>query len=309
MAPRLILALLAAAALAGCLGASARTPEGVVERFYAKRIDLEIAGAPTPDELEAVAPYLTPELHRLLEDAAALREREAVAAPDEKPPFADGDLFSSLFEGPTAFRVVDDQARGDTHRIAVRFTSRQKNENESVSWQDTIVVVPDDGEYAIADVEYGGKWKFATQGTLKSNLERALAQPGSSKCLPPVPSTWTVTGHAPLGFSAMSDAEADDWNGSRLTIAQDRVTFRDDACEGPSFTTTEMAPGKFEEEFRDSPDALKLPRGPICVTRIGCADGEARPGNLLVRGRGELLLLWDGVWFRATQAGKGESTR
>jgi hypothetical protein len=174
MAPRLILALLSAATLAGCLGASARTPTGVVERFYAKRIDLDIAGAPTPDELEALAPYVTPELHRLLEEASALREREAAAAPDEKPPFADGDLFSSLFEGPTAFRVVDDQERGDTHRVAVRFTSRQKS--ESVSWQDTVIVVPDDGDFAIADVEYGGKWKFATQGTLKSNLERALAR-------------------------------------------------------------------------------------------------------------------------------------
>jgi hypothetical protein len=298
MAPRLILVLLAAAALAGCFGASARTPTGVVESFYAKRIDLEIAGAPTPHELEAVAPYLTPELHRLLEEAGALRERDAAATPDEKPPFADGDLFSSLFEGPTAFRVVDDQERGDTHRIAVRFTSRQKS--DSVSWQDTVVVVPDDGEFAIADVEYGGRWKFAAQGTLRSNLERALAQPGPSKCQLPVPSTWIVTGHAALGFSAMSDAEADDWNGSRLAIARDRMTFRDDACESPSFTTGDMAPDKFEEEFRDSPDALQLPRGPICVTRIACADGAPRPGNLLVHGRGELLLLWDGVWFRAT---------
>ena len=302
MAARLILVLLAAATLGGCFGASARTPTGVVERFYAKRIDLKIAGAPTPDELEAVAPYLDPELHRLLEEAGALREREAAATPDEKPPFADGDLFSSLFEGPTAFRVVDDQERGDSHRIAVRFTSRQKN--ESVSWQDTVVVVPDDGEYAIADVEYGGKWKFATQGTLKSNLERALAQP-RSRCQAPVPGTWTITGHAALGFSAMSDAEADDWNGSRLTIADDRVTFRGAVCASPSFTTSEMAPDKFEEEFRDSPDALKLPPGAVCVIRIACTDEGPMPGSLLVQGRRELLLLWDGVWFRATpQRGK-----
>ena len=298
MASRLILALVAAAALSGCFGASARTPEGVVERFYAKRIDLEIAGAPTPDELEAVAPYLTPELHRLLEEAGALREREAAATPGEKPPFADGDLFSSLFEGPTAFRIVDDQERGDTHRIAVRFTSRQKK--ESVSWQDTVVVVPDDGDFAIADVEYGGKWKFATQGTLKSNLERALARPRSA-CQAPVPSTWVVTGHSAPGISAMPPEEARAWNGSVLTLGRDRMTFRDGVCTSPSFTNREVARPQFEEEFRVSPDALKLPPGAICVIRVACFGEGAMPGELLVHGGDELLLFWDGVWFRGTR--------
>ena len=297
MAPRLIVVLLAGA-LSGCLGASARTPEGVVERFYAKRIDLKIAGAPTPDELQAVAPYLTPELHRLLEEAGTLREREAAATPDEKPPFADGDLFSSLFEGPTAFRVVDDRVRDDTHRIAVRFTSRQKG--ESVSWQDTVVVVPDDGEYAIADVEYGGKWKFATQGTLKSNLERALARP-RSRCHALVPSSWTITGHTIQGISAMSDAEADNWNGAVLTLARTRVTFRHDGCRSPTYTTKEIPPEEFEAEFHTSPDTLTLPPGAVCVTRMACGDQGPMPGSLLVHGRGELLLLWDGVWFRATR--------
>jgi hypothetical protein len=300
MAPRLIVVLLAGA-LVGCFGASARTPEGVVERFYAKRIDLKIAGAPTPDELQAVAPYLTPELHRLLEEAGALREREAAATPDEKPPFADGDLFSSLFEGPTAFRVVDDQERDDTHRIAVRFTSRQKS--DSVSWQDTVIVVPDDGEYAIADVEYGGKWKFATQGTLKSNLERALARP-RSRCHALVPSSWTITGHTMQGISAMSDAEADNWHGAVLALARSRVAFRDDGCRSPTYTTKEMPPEEFAAEFDTSPDALKLPSGAVCVTRMECGDEGPMPGSLLVHGRGELLLLWDGVWFRATRQRK-----
>lgn len=301
MAPRLILALLSATVLTGCFGAAARTPTGLVERFYEKRIDLEITGAPTADELEALAPYLTPELYRLLEEAGALRDREAAAAPDEKPPFADGDLFSSLFEGPTGFRIVDEQAQGDRHRIAVRFTSTHGG--ESVGWQDTIVVVPDDGEHAIDDVEYGGKWKFATRGTLRANLQRALAQK-RSLCRGLVPSTWVVMGHSMSGISAMSEEEADVWNGAVLTITRDRVTFRDDACAGPSFTTKEMPRAEFEDEFRDSPDALKLPAGAICVTEIECAGAARMPGQVLVHGRSELLLLWDGVWFRATEQGR-----
>jgi hypothetical protein len=36
------------------------------------------------------------------------------------------------------------------------------------------------------------------------------------------------------------------------------------------------------------------------VTDVSCAGEKLMPGTLLVHGDGELLLLWDGVWFRAS---------
>ena len=297
MAARLIIALL----LSGCVGATTRTPTGVVERFYATRIDSQMSGAPTPEELESVAPYLTPELQELLADAGKLRDHEAAASPDEKPAFADGDLFSSLFEGPTAFRVVRDEPQGGMHRVAVRFT--YAHASETVSWQDTVVVVPQGESYAIADVEYAGNWEFASRGTLKSNLKRTLEQPLAA-CPAPVPTTWVITGHTAPGVSAMSEGEANAWRGAVLTLTRERVTFRDDVCAGPTFTAKEMTRAEFAEEFRVSADALGLPPDPICVTEISCVDDTPLPSSLLVHGRGELLLLWDGVWFRATRRRK-----
>jgi hypothetical protein len=290
VAARLILALL----LSGCVGGGARTPTGVVERFYELRIDSEMSGAPTPDEFEAIEPYLTPELHGLLEEAGKQRDLEAAAAPDEKPAFADGDLFSSLFEGPTAFRVVGERPRGDARRVAVRFTSRHGP--ESVSWEDTVVVVPQDGDWAIADVEYSGSWEFASRGTLKSNLRRALDRPRAA-CHALVPTTWVVTGHTAPGIAAMSDDEAEAWHGDELTITREQLTFRDDDCEPPTFANRELSRAKFEDEFGVPADELRLAPGAICVTEVACPDGPM-PGTLLVHGRNELLLLWDGVWFQ-----------
>ena len=290
MAARLILALL----LSGC--AATQTPTRVVERFYATRIDSRMTGAPTPAELESVAPYLTPELRDLLAEARMLHDQEEVAASDEKPAFAEGDFFSSLFEGPTAFRVVgDDGGKVGAHRVAVRFT--YANAAAALSWQDTVVVVHQEGGWAIADVEYEGDWDFASRGTLRSNLKGALRR--STACHELASTTWVVTGHTAPGVSAMSDAEADAWNGSVLALGHDRVTFRDSVCAKPTFETRQLTHTEFVSAYRVSGDALKLPAGAICVTDVSCADDRLMPGTLLVHGDGELLLLWDGVWFRA----------
>jgi len=292
VATRLIVALL----LSGCLGGVSRTPTGIVERFYATRIASQMSGAPTPEELESIAPYLTPELRQLLEEARELRDHEAAASPDEKPAFADGDLFSSLFEGPTAFRVAGDQSQGGVHRVAVRFTYAEGS--DTVSWEDRVVVVPQADGYAIADVEYAGDWDFASRGTLAANLKLALARPRGA-CQALVPSTWVVIGHTAPGVSAMTEGEANAWNGAVLRLGRARVTFRDDACARPTFTTKKMTRAEFADEFRVSADALRLPPEAVCVTEVSCADDAPRPSSLLVQGRGELLLLWDGVWFRA----------
>jgi len=289
VAARLIVALLL---LSGC--AATRTPTGVVERFYAERIDSKMTGAPTPAELASVAPYLTPELRGLLADANTLREREAAAAPDEKPPFADGDLFSSLFEGPTTFQVTKDEPKENGHLVTVRFTY------ETVTWEDVVVVAPADGGWAIADIEYLGDWDFAPRGTLRSNLEHALGRTPAG-CPSPVPSQWIVMGHTAPGISAMSDAEADRWNGAVLTLGRHRMKFRDDACTRATFATRAMKPEEFAANFRVSPDALGLAPGPVCVTQVSCGDGVPRPGSTLVHGRDGLLLLWDGVWFRTAR--------
>jgi hypothetical protein len=71
-------------------------------------------------------------------------------------------------------------------------------------------------------------------------------------------------------------------------MTRERITFR----------ARELTRREFAEEFHVAAESLALPRGPVCVTEIACADGARMPGSRLVHGRDELLLPWDGVWFR-----------
>jgi hypothetical protein len=159
------------------------SPADAVRALYAELMDRRVSGAPTEDQLVALRPLISTELHDLLREARRLRDDEADAHPDEKPPFAEGDLFTSLFEGATGFEIIGDEggrdgagrdgAGGDDlHRIPVRFSYGR--ETPAFVWTDTVVVLRERGRWVVGDVRYGGAWDFANGGGLVDGLRGAL---------------------------------------------------------------------------------------------------------------------------------------
>jgi hypothetical protein len=162
-------------AVAACRSQPEADPKAVVQQFYSATIAGKVSGAPTTEQLATLAPYLSDTLHALLVAARKRNETDAARAPDEKPAFAEGDLFSSLFEGPNAVEVLADSARGAARVATVRMT--HTGATPAVTWIDHVVLVRGKRGYVIDDVEYGGPWDFASKGTLKSSLATALATP------------------------------------------------------------------------------------------------------------------------------------
>jgi hypothetical protein len=144
-------------------------PSDVVVQFY---VTLELTGVrtlPDPRAMPALEPYLTPELYAGLQHARHQRDSAAAASPTEKPPFADGNLFSSLFEGHSTYVVQKTAARGDTVAVPVAFSNT--DQTPAVQWTDTLVVVNTavDGaepRWRVADLRYGGDWEFGYRGSL-----------------------------------------------------------------------------------------------------------------------------------------------
>ena len=162
-------------ALTGCARAASDSPTQVVASFYQARLAPRIDGAPSESELARIAPFISDTLRALLVAARELRDREAARAPDEKPPFADGDLFSSLFEGPSRFEVLSDTPGLPPDRVAVQLGSG--TDTAAVSWADRAVVRSVNGRYVIDDIEFGGTWPFANIGSTRGMLESGLATP------------------------------------------------------------------------------------------------------------------------------------
>ena len=165
--------LLVSLAAIGCQSAPAPNATSVVQQFYRTVIADSVSGAPTQKQLADVSPYLSDTLKSLLVAVRKRNDADVSRAPDEKPSFAEGDLFSSLFEGPNAAEVIADSARGPARVATVRMT--YTGATPAVTWTDRVVLVLQNGHYVIDDIEYGGTWDFATKGTLKSTLGAALA--------------------------------------------------------------------------------------------------------------------------------------
>jgi hypothetical protein len=171
--------------LLGSCAPAAQDPSAAdaVRDFYAAVRETGTTGAPSDAQLRSLAPFLGSELRDLLAKAGALRDAEAAAAPAEKPPFAEGDLFSSLFEGHTRMEILSStpDARGEL--VEVRLTYERTP--PPVSWTDRVVVRREAGRPVVVDVEYGGDWPFANHGTLRKWLLEALdAGPGAADSSP-----------------------------------------------------------------------------------------------------------------------------
>ncbi len=146
------------------------------ERFLQWHQSAAVRGAPDPQALLALRPMLTPALHCVLQQADGLRRAVAQARPDEKPPFVGGDLFSSLWEGPSAFRIASVHSQRHTARVLVRFSYAPGADQAPVVWQDALHLQRTASGWRVADVEYLGQWDFAQKGRLRGGLVAALGE-------------------------------------------------------------------------------------------------------------------------------------
>ena len=141
-------------------------PDVVVCHFYQKIMDMRLFGLPTPSEQEALAPYLSLGLQRLLDDARTYQEDYATRHPEDKPPFVDGSLFTSLFEGASTFHVTRTEAMPDGDaRVFVRFSYEG-----SVEWEDSAEVIREQDRYVIDDILLSGAGQFNPGGRLSETL-------------------------------------------------------------------------------------------------------------------------------------------
>lgn len=286
--------LLLAALLCSCAKPAA-TPGEVVDRFYALRVESGSTGVPDRRELQAMETYLGAELRSLLEQARQRRDDEAARAPAEKPAFADGDLFSSLFEGPTSFKVGADETTGDVHRISVQLANDRQQ--PVVSWTDRAVVRIESGTPVITDIEYGGNWEFGNRGALVSMLKNALTPAVAAGIL----GEWTIAGHRIPGASAMNDAQAKALHGQALKYSPETASSGRDVCPNAGYRhRTEDATAFLAAGYRTTPRALGLQAGDskLEITEVNCG-GVPWPtlgGALLQTGK-HTFAPWNGVFF------------
>ncbi len=135
-------------------------------------------GIPDAATRARMKPYLSPALDRRLAETGAAEERYMTATRHMAPPLLEGDIFTSNFEGATAWSVGPCSAApgGGRCTIALGYRDPGREDPKPVNWKDTILLVQTPAGWRVDDIAYGGSGAFANKGRLTAVLAEALRE-------------------------------------------------------------------------------------------------------------------------------------
>jgi len=146
-------------------------PEAVkcASGFYEAYRHMPRYGIPDPPDLAKLSPFMSARLRKLIADA--LKYRSSLQCGDCKPPFSDGDLFSSNFEGYSDFAVEAPHIVGSQAEVPILFKYVDYADPKSIAkWRDVVIVKIEAGNAVIDDIRFGADWPFASHGSLATAL-------------------------------------------------------------------------------------------------------------------------------------------
>ncbi len=167
----LILTLLLVLLLASIQSVAAQgspSPTQAADKFYRTYLRLNIRGLPNSKQMKVLSPLITRDLKDLFETAKNTQAKFNQEHPDEKGPWADGDLFTSLFEGAQSFRVGRPKVHGDRIEVPVHLTYREGG--STTRWSDDLVLVRSKNRWLVWDILLKGEWAFKNGDSLRTNL-------------------------------------------------------------------------------------------------------------------------------------------
>jgi hypothetical protein len=174
-------ALMAAPAFAD--GADSAAMAKVAAGFYtAYRTFNPSDGIPDAKERAKYEPYISPDLDELLKAGDAAETKFANENKDS-PPMVEGDLFTSNFEGATAFKIgacIGDAKSGKCAVLLTYDPGKTNNpKDKPFNWTDTAYLVNTVQGWRVDDIGYGGTWDFGNKGRMKDTLKVVVHDAGN----------------------------------------------------------------------------------------------------------------------------------
>lgn len=151
----------------------------VVSSFYNVYLAVHPSGVPSQKELQQFKPYVSASLGKLLEETEQAGQKYHKTTKDEVPPLVEGDLFTSLFEGATSYKVLSCDAK--TLSCMVEFSYVEPTKGPSaITWKDKVYLVKDSRGWLVDDIEFLGDWEFMHKGRLQDLLKDVIKEGNSN---------------------------------------------------------------------------------------------------------------------------------
>jgi len=160
---------------------AAGDPAAAVDAFYGVYTGQHAQGIGIPDATVRLRfqPVLTPRLNKQLADAAMAQARLTAKVKNAVPPVLEGDIFSSLFEGASAWKTGACQTSAKTARcgVALDYTPPPAAgaKAKPAHWTDTVLLVNTTQGWKVDDVVYDAGFAFGNTGRLSEMLAMVIA--------------------------------------------------------------------------------------------------------------------------------------
>src|SRR4029079_7068507 len=159
---------------------AADDPAAAANAFYAVSKDQHAQGG-IPDATVRLrySPVLSPRLNKQLVEAAAAQARLTAKVRNAVPPMLEGDIFSSLFEGATSWKVGACQADAKTAHCPVALSYvpppvPNAKAPKPANWNDTVLLVNTPQGWKVDDVIYDAGFAFGNTGRLSGMLQMVI---------------------------------------------------------------------------------------------------------------------------------------
>ncbi len=152
--------------MTACSQKPSESPVAIVQKIY---------NTPNPFRNEKLDSTLfTSELFQLISQSKETEQksRETIRmskAPTDKPLLIEGEIFASLYEGYTGFKVLATEVVKDTALLSVEFT----NQSYQQVWTDKVRLIAVAGSWKLENVLYG---KPSSQPDLQQVLRAFIAE-------------------------------------------------------------------------------------------------------------------------------------
>jgi len=160
---------------------AAGDPVAALNEFYDVYTRQHAQGIGIPDATVRLRfqPVLSPRLNKQLAEAASAQARLTAKVKNAVPPVLEGDIFSSLFEGASAWKVGACQANAKTARCSVALgyapPAAAGAKAKPAHWTDTVLLVNTPQGWKVDDVVYDAGFAFGNTGRLSEILAMVIA--------------------------------------------------------------------------------------------------------------------------------------
>ena len=164
---------------------AAGDPAAAVDAFYNVYTGQHAQGLGIPDATVRLRlqPVLTPHLNKELADAASAQARLTQKVKNAVPPVLEGDIFSSLFEGASAWKTGACQTGAQTNAktascsVALSYAPPPAAgpKAKPAHWTDTVLLVNTPQGWKVDDVAYDAGFAFGNTGRLSEMLAMVMA--------------------------------------------------------------------------------------------------------------------------------------